>query len=67
MGKFGALMARDIYGNMNFERSGAIQMPKKKYTLESYEEEKLKEKEFRKKALDEGRSRTEHYLDILAK
>lgn len=66
MGKFGELMVRDVYGNMNFDRDSAVEMPKK-YTVEEYETEKQKDIEERKRSKEEGKSKTEHYLDILAK
>ncbi len=44
MGKFGNFLVKDVYGNMNFEKDKAIEMPKIN-TLQEYEEQKKKERE----------------------
>lgn len=43
MGTFGSLLVKDVYGNMNFQKDKAIEMPKM-MTLEEYETFKSIEK-----------------------
>lgn len=38
-GKFGQFLVQDVYGNMNFDKSQAIEMPKIN-TLQEYEDDK---------------------------
>ena len=44
MGRFGELMVNEIYGNNNFEKGRAVELPKS-YTIEEIEEQIKREKE----------------------
>lgn len=57
MGEFGTLLVKDVYGNMNFQKDKAIEIPKVG-TLEEYEEELKKQK------LDKKMRQTQAYKDL---
>ena len=46
-GDFGTFLVHDVYGNMNFEKGKAIEMPRIN-NLQEYEEEKKRLKEMNK-------------------